>query len=137
LKGLLSSSGISQKTKFPYSFSLRNCFDSFISKTRRVMNALKVVPYYTGKDTLEEILEDKRSRDILWLEILLNDNINWEKELNNEELRKSYEKACVWYTNFKTMVEGHIKRKPLKTIKGNFDKREYRKFIEAISFVSS
>ena len=101
------------------------------------MDKLKLIIYYTNKKNLEEILKDKRAMDILWLEILFNDNIEWEKYLGIEEIKEAYEKASVWYYNFKTLIEAHIHRKPLKEIKGKIDNREYRRFIKALNFVSA
>lgn len=98
---------------------------------------LKIIPYYTGIKTLKEVFEDKKSKDILWLEILFNDEVDWEERLSSKELKKSFLKACIWYGNFKTMINHHIKRKPLKIQKGTIDNKEYRKFIEALSFVST
>lgn len=87
-------------------------------------------------ESLEDALEDKRARDILWLEILFNDSIEWEK-LDSVEIKNSYEKACLWYGNFKTMIHAHVKRIPLEDKKGKIDIKEYRRFMEALNFVSA
>ncbi len=101
------------------------------------MSSLKVIPFYTGAETLEEVLKDKKSSHLLWLEILLNDTLDWESYLRIKEVRMSYEKACIWYTNFRTLLENYIHRKPLERKNERIDKREYRKFLEALTFVSS
>lgn len=101
------------------------------------MSTLKIIPYYTGKKNLQEILGDKNSLSILWLEILLNDSFDWEDHLDIEHVRTAYEKACIWYGNFKNLIEYLINRKPLKIKKGKIDNKEYRKFIEALNFVST
>ncbi len=100
------------------------------------MPKLKIIPYYTGKKNLEEILGDKKSLSLLWLEILLNDSFDWERFLNIEEVKSAYEKACIWYGNFSNLIENYIKRKPLEIKKGKIDNREYRKFLEALNFVA-
>jgi hypothetical protein len=102
-----------------------------------MMDKLRLIPYYTGKETLEEILRDKRAINILWLEILFNDSIDWESLLDNKEIKEAYEKACIWYCNFKTLIESNTHRKPLKKIKGKVDSKEYRRFLEALHFVSA
>lgn len=98
---------------------------------------LKIIPYYTGIKTLKKALKDKKSKDILWLEILFNDDVDWEETLSSSELKKSYLKACIWYGKFKTMIDYHVKRKPLIIQKGIIDNKEYRRFLEALSFVST
>ncbi len=98
---------------------------------------LKVIPSYTGVETLEEVLKDKKSSHLLWLEILLNDTIDWESYLRIKEVRMSYEKSCIWYTNFKTLIQAYTHRQPLKIKKGTIDEREYLRFLEVLNFVSS
>ena len=97
---------------------------------------LRVIPYYTGDETLEEILQRPKSVSLLWLEILFNDKISWEKHLDQTEVKVAYEKACVWYAHFKTMIDGHVGRNPLAIRTGKIDNREYRRFLEALNFVS-
>lgn len=75
--------------------------------------------------------------DLLWLEILVNDGIPWEDYLHILEINNAYQKACIWYTNFKTMLNTVVKRKPLLNINGKVDDREYRKFVEVLNFVKS
>jgi len=97
---------------------------------------------------LEKILKNPKSISLLWLEILFNDKIQWENHLNQPEVKAAYEKACLWYVHFKTMVEGHTGRKPLEIRMGHdprrarcpceekIDDREYRRFLEALNFVA-
>lgn len=98
---------------------------------------LKIIPSYTGIKNLGSFLEKERKPELLWLEILLNDKIKWENYLKIKEVKKAYQKACVWYSNFKTLIDFYIKRKPLKRIKSRIDLKDYRKFQEALNFVSS
>ncbi|MBI4743988.1 MAG: hypothetical protein HY776_04115 [Actinobacteria bacterium] len=101
------------------------------------MERLKVIPFYTGVGTLEEVLKDKKSSSMLWLEVLFNDDIDWESYLHIEMVRVAHDKACIWYSNFKTLIESYTGRKPLKMKKGRIDNREYRKFLEALNFVTT
>ncbi|MBI4715052.1 MAG: hypothetical protein HY760_03795 [Nitrospirae bacterium] len=66
----------------------------------------------------------------------MNGNVPWEDYLDRPGIRDSYDKACLWSGHFKTMIEGHIRRGPLPVKPGEIDPREYRKFQEALSFVS-
>ncbi|MFQ5900061.1 MAG: hypothetical protein ACE5IH_00705 [Thermodesulfobacteriota bacterium] len=102
------------------------------------MDRLKIIPYYyTGEKKIEDVLKDKKALSMLWLEILLNDSFDWESYLNIDEVNRAYEKACIWYGSFSKLIEGSIKRIPLKTKKGKIDYREYRRFLEALNFVST
>lgn len=98
---------------------------------------LLLFPSYTGQLTLEEVLSDRDRHHLLWLEILLNDRISWENYINQPEIDEAYEKACIWFTQYKTMIQSHTGRKPLKNMTGKADPNDYRKFIEALSFVSA
>lgn len=98
---------------------------------------LKIIPYYTGIKNLRSFLKEGRNPELLWLEILLNDNIRWEDYFKIKEVKKAYQKACVWYGNFKTLIDFYTKRQPLKIKKARIDLRDYRKFLEALSFVAS
>lgn len=97
---------------------------------------LLVIPAYTGDETLGAALKSPKSIHLLWLEILLNGEVEWESYLDHPEIRAAYEKACVWYAHFKTMVEGHTGRKPLEFKSGEVDMREHRRFMEALKFVA-
>ena len=100
------------------------------------METLKIIPYYTGKKDLKEILKDRKSLSMLWLEILFNDSLNWHGYLDAEEIKIAYEKSCIWYGHFKNLIESSIKRRPLEVKKGKIDDRELRRFLEALNFVS-
>jgi hypothetical protein len=95
-----------------------------------------LIPYYTGLDSLEDVLREPRARGLLWLEILFNDQVPWEDYLDKPEIQSAYQKACIWYSHFKTMVLYSTRRKPLKTKTGPIDEKDYRKFLEALNFVS-
>jgi hypothetical protein len=97
---------------------------------------LRILPFYTGDMTLDEVLKNPKSVRLLWLEILLNGEIPWENYLHQPEVKAAYEKACLWYGHFKTMIEGHTGRRPLDARRGKIDPREYRRFLEVLNFVS-
>ncbi len=102
-------------------------------------NWTKILSFYTGRKyrNIHDVLKDKTALDMLWLEILVNDNVPWEEYLHIPAFRKNYRKASIWYANFKTLMGiCGIQRKALKPSKSVFDMREYRKFIEVLRNVS-
>lgn len=98
--------------------------------------SLRVIPYYTGDSTLDEVLNNPTSRGLLWLEILLNGDFPWEAHLDHPQVLAAYEKACIWYGHFKTMIFGRTGRGGLEPRVGKIDEREYRRFQEALTFVA-
>ncbi len=56
---------------------------------------LRIIPFYTGAQSLEASLEDPKSRRLLWLEILLNGDFPWGKYRNLPEVESAFEKACI------------------------------------------
>ena len=101
------------------------------------MNRLLIYPYYTGDEKLDQVLANPKSLKLLWLEILFNDSIPWKAYFHRSEVKGAYDKACIWYTRFKTMIQAHTSRSPLESQTGPFNQKEYRKFTEALAFVSS
>lgn len=102
----------------------------------KIEEKLKIIPFYTGHTILQEVLSSERDREILWLEILFNDSIDWE-HYQDPVVKASYDKACIWYWNFKTLIDNFTKRKPLSFKEGKPDLREYRRFLEVINFVTA
>ncbi|OGW67524.1 MAG: hypothetical protein A3H49_05985 [Nitrospirae bacterium RIFCSPLOWO2_02_FULL_62_14] len=97
---------------------------------------LKVLPAYTRVSTLHEALCDPRSLRVLWLEILFNDQLDLAPVLDVPEGREAYQKACRWYTAFRSLIQFVTPRNPLPEDSGPIDQREYRTFAEALHFVS-
>jgi hypothetical protein len=98
----------------------------------------KILPAYTGRHfkTLDEVLNEKKAHNLLWLEILFNDSINWEKFINHPVVKENYIKAGVWYNNFSILLKIFgIKRKGKLPSKGKLDMKDYRKLIEALYYV--
>jgi len=98
---------------------------------------MKIIPILIGADfnTVEELLEDDRAVKELWLEILFNDEIDWEKYLDNPLVKKQYKKACKYYRNFGYLLD----RKPLPCedyTETDRDFPEYRRFEEILNFLS-
>lgn len=97
---------------------------------------LRVIPFYTGIQSLEMLLDHPASLRLLWLEILLNGDFPWEKYRHHPEVEAAYEKATIWYGHYKTMIDGLVGRPSFEAKTGKIDEREIRKFQEAVSFVS-
>jgi hypothetical protein len=95
-------------------------------------NRLKIIPKYTGCETLEAAVKNRQAKELLWLEILLNDGINWQKKAPKAQ----FNKARLWFTHFKTLITGLTHRRSLKPISGKLDYRDYRKFIKGLVLVS-
>jgi len=98
---------------------------------------LRLLPYYTGDQTLEAALKHPADLRLLWLEILLNDDFPWDSYRHLPKVEAAYEKACLWYGHYKTMIDGHIGRAPLEAKTGKIDEKEIRTFQEALNFASA
>lgn len=98
---------------------------------------LRIIPFYTGDENLDAALANPKSVRLLWLEVLFNGEFPWEEYLDRSEVSVAYEKACAWYSQFKTMIEGHAGKRSLPLRGGKVDMREYRILLEALSFVAS
>lgn len=96
-----------------------------------------MIPFYTGDESLEAALNNPKSVRLLWLEVLLNEEVPWEEYLDRPDVSVAYEKACAWYSQFKTMVEGHAGKRSLPLRRGEVDMKEYRILLEALNFVAS
>ncbi len=96
-------------------------------------SALKLLPAYLGAASLDEALRHPRIGRILWLEILVNDSIEW-TVLGDPLVQEAYETACRWYTSYRTLVSGLVSRVPLPENHGPIDERLYRRLAEALEF---
>ena len=97
---------------------------------------LRILPHYTGDRDLSQALAHSHGRELLWLEILLNGDFPWQAHLTDPAVRAAYDKACLWYSHFATMIGGRIKRPPLEPRTGVLDMREHRRFLEALEFAA-
>lgn len=95
---------------------------------------LKLLPAYLGVSSLDEAIAHPRVGRVLWLEILVNDAIDW-TALPHPAVQESYCTACRWYTRYRTLVSSLAPRTPLPEDRGHIDDRLYRQFAEALDFV--
>ncbi|MDH5775268.1 MAG: hypothetical protein OEZ57_10185 [Nitrospirota bacterium] len=52
-------------------------------------------------------------------------------------MKKAYEKACQWFTAYKTLINSMIDRHPLPYDPRPIDFRDYRIFAEALRFATA
>jgi hypothetical protein len=94
---------------------------------------LKLLPAYLGVPSLDEALKHPRVARILWLEILVNDAVDW-TSLTHPLVQQAYRTACQWHTKYHTLISSLIPRAPLPEDLGPIDDRLYRQFAEALEF---
>ncbi|NOU11395.1 MAG: hypothetical protein HOO98_15460 [Nitrospira sp.] len=94
---------------------------------------LKLLPAYLGVSSLDDALCHPRIGRILWLEILVNDSIEW-TALHDPHVQEAYETACRWYTRYRSLVSGLVSRAPLPENHGPIDERLHRQLAEALEF---
>jgi len=98
---------------------------------------MKLLPAYTGLSTIEEILKDPRAVRLLWLEILVNEHLDISPWQHYPAVQQAYEKACQWFTAYKSLINSMIARPPLPHNSQPIDFREYRVFAEALRFATA
>ncbi|MBX3302684.1 MAG: hypothetical protein KF693_10765 [Nitrospira sp.] len=94
---------------------------------------LKLLPAYLGVASLDDALRHPRIARVLWLEILVNDSIEW-TTLQHPLVQEAYETACRWHTRYHTLLSGLVSRVPLPENHGPIDERLYRQLAEALDF---
>ena len=101
----------------------------------RTSTALRILPRYTGVTSLEEALEHPQACRLLWLDILLNDQLDLTAHQENDEIQKAFKKASSWFTTYRSLIHFVLNRNPLPHETYPIDMREYRTFAEALRFV--
>ena len=98
---------------------------------------MKLLPAYTGLNTLDEVLDHPRAVRLLWLEILVNEHLDISPWQHHPAVQQAYQKACQWFTAYKSLIESMISRAPLPHSPHAVDFREYRVFAEALRFANA
>jgi len=97
--------------------------------------SLKLLPAYLGTDSIAEAIKTPRGQRMLWLEILVNDQLDLVPWRTEPAVDAAYRTACRWYTQYRRLITYLIDRTPLPVDTGPIDFRDYRAFAEALSFV--
>ena len=105
-----------------------------ISAAHSPASALKLLPAYLGTSSIDEALGTSRGRRILWLEILLNDQLDVSPWQTDPAMQQAYQTACRWDTHYRRLLASLFDRTPLPSDSGPIDFRDYRTFAEAIYF---
>jgi len=98
--------------------------------------SFKVLPAYTGLNSVEAILQVPRARRLLWLEILFNDQLDLKPWQDHPQFQDAYGKACRWFTTYQSLIQSVLPQVSLPPDSGKIDQREYRTFAEALQFVT-
>lgn len=106
------------------------------SPTTASFHDLKILPAYTGLNTIEEVLQVPRARRLLWLEILFNDQLSLKPWQDHPEVQEAFGKACRWFTTYQSLIQSVLPRVPLPVDTGKIDQRDYRTFAEALQFLA-
>ncbi|HWF60124.1 MAG TPA: hypothetical protein VN666_07420 [Nitrospira sp.] len=98
--------------------------------------SFKLLPAYLGTTSIEGAVQTARGRWVLWLEILLDDQLDLTPWQSYPAGQEAYRTACRWYTHYRRLLTYLFlfDRVPLPTDSGPIDFREYRTFAEAIYF---
>ncbi|MDH4193047.1 MAG: hypothetical protein OEY80_02480 [Nitrospirota bacterium] len=99
-------------------------------------HALKILPAYTGLNSVEDILKSPRARRLLWLEILFNDQFDFKSWQHDPEVQEAYRKACRWFTTYRSVIQSVLPQVSLPSDSEKIDQRDYRTFAEALQFVT-
>ena len=97
-------------------------------------SSLKLLPAYLGTSSIDEALRTARGRRVLWLEILLNDQLDVSPWQSDPAMQEAYQTACRWHTHYRRLLTSLFDRAPLPADSGPIDFRDYRTFAEAVYF---
>lgn len=100
-------------------------------------DGMRILTAYTGAVSLQEALQDPRASRLLWLEILVNDELDLGSYRDHPVVDSAYTKACLWYTTYRRTIDSFLTRQPLPAVHGRVDQREFRTFLEAVRFAAS
>ena len=97
-------------------------------------SSLKLLPAYLGTASIDDALRTVRGQRVLWLEILLNDQLDLAPWQSDPAMQQAYQTACRWYTQYRRLLTSLFDRAPLPSDSGPIDFRDYRMFAEAVYF---
>jgi hypothetical protein len=83
--------------------------------------ALRLLPAYLDTHSIEEALQSARGRRIIWLEILINDRLDFTPWEQDPAFQEVYRTACRWYTQYSGLIIFLFDRRPLPADPGPID----------------
>lgn len=89
-------------------------------------HTLMLLPAYLGTDSIAEVIQTARGRRMLWLEILVNDQLDLVPCISDPAVQAAYSTACRWYTQYRRLITSLLGRAPLPSDTGPIDFRDYR-----------
>ena len=100
-----------------------------------VQQQLVPLPAYLGTNSIDEAVKTVRGQRILWLEILVNEDLDLSTWSSEPAVQQAYQTACRWFTHYRRLLTSLLDRTPLPADHGPIDYRDYRAFAEALSLV--
>ncbi|GJL53392.1 MAG: hypothetical protein NPIRA02_05240 [Nitrospirales bacterium] len=98
---------------------------------------MKLLPSYTGLTSIDKVLQSPRALRLLWLEILVNEHLDFTPWQTRSEVKNAYKKVYQWHTTYQRLIESMIPRTPLPVDHTPIDFRDYRTFAEALRFATT
>jgi hypothetical protein len=95
---------------------------------------LKLLPAYLGTNSIDDAIRTVQGQRVLWLEILVNDQLDIAPWQADPAMLQAYQTACRWYTQYRRLLTFLFDRVPLPSDSGPIDFRDYRMFAEAVYF---
>src|ERR1043165_8069925 len=92
------------------------------------ISTLTLLPAFLGTISIDEALRTTRGQGILWLEILVNDQLDLAPWHSDPTMQRAYQTACRWYTQYRRLLSSLFDRAPLPCDSGPIDFRDYRMF---------
>jgi hypothetical protein len=97
----------------------------------------KILPAYTGLNAVEAILQVPRAKRLIWLEILFNDQFDLKPWQDLPEVQDAYQKACQWFTTYRSLIQSVLPRVSLPLDNGKIDQRDVSNVCGGFSNLSS
>jgi hypothetical protein len=98
---------------------------------------LILLPAYLGAHTLPEALAHPAWPRVLWLEVLVNPELDLGPWQQDPRVQEAILTARRWYTAYRTLITVMLDRPPLPPDPGPIDHRQIRRFQEALRYAAT